>query len=31
MGQWLIDPDSVDVDAVRDAFIAGLRRSWTKP
>lgn len=31
MGQWLIDPDSVDVDAVRDAFIAGLRRSWTTP
>jgi AcrR family transcriptional regulator len=29
MGQWLIDPDSVDLDAVRDNFIAGLRRSWT--
>jgi AcrR family transcriptional regulator len=28
MGQWLIDPDSVDLDAVRDNFIAGLRRSW---
>jgi AcrR family transcriptional regulator len=28
MGQWLIDPDSIDLDAVRDNFIAGLRRSW---
>ena len=28
MGQWLIDPDAVDLDAVRDNFIAGLRRSW---
>jgi AcrR family transcriptional regulator len=28
MGQWLVDPDSVDLDAVRDNFIAGLRRSW---
>ena len=28
MGQWLIAPDSVDLDAVRDNFIAGLRRSW---
>jgi hypothetical protein len=28
MGQWLIDPESVDLDAVRDNFIAGLRRSW---
>jgi hypothetical protein len=29
MGQWLIDPRSVDLDAVRDSFIAGLERSWT--
>jgi AcrR family transcriptional regulator len=29
MGQWLIDPESVDLDAVRDNFIAGLRRSWS--
>lgn len=29
MGQWLIDPERVDVDSVRDGFIAGLRRSWT--
>lgn len=29
MGQWLIDPDSIDLDAVRDNFIAGLRRSWS--
>jgi AcrR family transcriptional regulator len=28
MGQWLIDPDSLDLDAVRDNLIAGLRRSW---
>jgi AcrR family transcriptional regulator len=28
MGQWLIDPDRTDIDAVRDNFIAGLRRSW---
>ena len=28
MGQWLIDPDSIDIDTVRDNFIAGLRRSW---
>jgi TetR/AcrR family acrAB operon transcriptional repressor len=28
MAQWLIDPDSLDLDAVRDNFIAGLRRSW---
>lgn len=28
MGQWLIDPDSIDIDAVRDNFVAGLRRSW---
>jgi AcrR family transcriptional regulator len=29
MAQWLIDPDLLDLDAVRDNFIAGLRRSWT--
>jgi AcrR family transcriptional regulator len=29
MGQWLTDPDSIDIDAVRDNFIAGLRRSWS--
>ncbi|MBV8413112.1 MAG: TetR/AcrR family transcriptional regulator [Alphaproteobacteria bacterium] len=29
MGQWLIDPDSIDLDTVRDNFIAGLRRSWS--
>jgi AcrR family transcriptional regulator len=29
MTQWLIAPDNVDLDKVRDAFIAGLRRSWT--
>jgi AcrR family transcriptional regulator len=28
MAQWLIAPDSIDLDAVRDAYIAGLRRSW---
>lgn len=28
MAQWLIGPDSIDLDAVRDAYIAGLRRSW---
>jgi hypothetical protein len=29
MGQWLVDPDSLDLDAVRDNFIAGLRWSWS--
>ena len=29
MGQWLMDPDTIDLDAVRDNFIAGLRRSWS--
>jgi AcrR family transcriptional regulator len=29
MGQWLVDPDSIDIDAVRDNFIAGLRWSWS--
>lgn len=28
MGQWLLAPRDVDIDAVRDGFIAGLRRSW---
>lgn len=28
MAQWLIAPKSIDLDAVRDAYIAGLRRSW---
>jgi len=28
MAQWLIAPDSIDLDAVRDVYIAGLRRSW---
>jgi AcrR family transcriptional regulator len=28
MAQWLIAQDSIDLDAVRDAYIAGLRRSW---
>ena len=28
MTQWLIAPDGVDLDKVRDAYIAGLRRSW---
>ena len=28
MAQWLIAPDNIDLDAVRDAYIAGLRRSW---
>jgi AcrR family transcriptional regulator len=29
MTQWLIAPDSVDLDKVRDTYIAGLRRSWS--
>lgn len=29
MAQWLVAPDSIDLDAVRDAYIAGLRRSWS--
>jgi TetR/AcrR family acrAB operon transcriptional repressor len=28
MTQWLIAPDGVDLDRVRDAYIASLRRSW---
>jgi AcrR family transcriptional regulator len=28
MSQWLIAPDSIDLDAVRDSYLAGLRRSW---
>ena len=28
MSQWLVAPEDVDLDAVRDAYIAGLRRSW---
>jgi AcrR family transcriptional regulator len=28
MAQWLVAPDSIDLDAVRDGFIAGLRRNW---
>ena len=28
MAQWLIAPDHIDLDAVRDAYIAGLRRNW---
>jgi hypothetical protein len=27
MAQWLIAPDRIDLDAVQDAYIAGLRRS----
>jgi TetR/AcrR family acrAB operon transcriptional repressor len=29
MTQWLIAPDSVDLDKVRDTYISGLRRSWS--
>jgi AcrR family transcriptional regulator len=28
MAQWLVAPDNIDLDAVRDTYIAGLRRSW---
>jgi hypothetical protein len=28
MAQWLIAQNSIDLDAVRDAYVAGLRRSW---
>lgn len=28
MSQWLLAPDSVDLDRARDALIGGLRRSW---
>jgi AcrR family transcriptional regulator len=28
MSQWLIAPESIDLDAVRDSYLAGLRRSW---
>jgi len=28
MSQWLIAPDSIDLDAVRNSYLAGLRRSW---
>jgi len=27
MEQWLIAPESIDLDAVRDSYVAGLRRS----
>jgi TetR/AcrR family acrAB operon transcriptional repressor len=30
MTQWLIAPDGVDLDKVRDNYIAGLRRSWSR-
>jgi AcrR family transcriptional regulator len=29
MAQWLVAPDSIDLDSVRDAYIAGLRRNWS--
>jgi AcrR family transcriptional regulator len=28
MAQWLVAPESIHLDAVRDTYIAGLRRSW---
>ena len=28
MSQWLIAPDAINLDAVRDAYVASLRRSW---
>jgi AcrR family transcriptional regulator len=28
MLQWLVAADSIDLDAVRDTYVAGLRRSW---
>lgn len=28
MSQWLIAPESINLDAVRDSYVAGLRRSW---
>jgi AcrR family transcriptional regulator len=28
MSHWLIAPESIDLDAVRDSYVAGLRRSW---
>ena len=28
MSQWLIAPGSIDLDVVRDSYLAGLRRSW---
>jgi hypothetical protein len=28
MSQWLVAPDDIDLDAVRDTYIASLRRSW---
>jgi AcrR family transcriptional regulator len=28
MSQWLIAPESIDLDSVRDSYVAGLRRSW---
>jgi AcrR family transcriptional regulator len=28
MLQWLVAPEGIDLDAVRDAYVAGLRRSW---
>jgi AcrR family transcriptional regulator len=29
MSQWLLAPDSIDLDRARDALTGGLRRSWT--
>jgi BetI-type transcriptional repressor, C-terminal len=28
MLQWLVAPEGIDLDAVRDTYVAGLRRSW---
>jgi hypothetical protein len=28
MSHWLIAKESIDLDAVRDSYVAGLRRSW---
>jgi len=28
MSQWLVAPETVDLDRVRDTYIASLRRSW---
>jgi AcrR family transcriptional regulator len=28
VSQWLIAPESINLDAVRDSYVAGLRRSW---
>lgn len=29
MAQWLVAPERIDLDSVRDAYIASLRRSWS--